>query len=104
MSPKEELINAIEHSPDEWVRALLELIRGLQQQHELTPGRSISGTLQSALLEPEAATVEQVPGRLYRKQGILVIKTGALDGLDVNALIDEVREDRIQNQIGQVYS
>jgi hypothetical protein len=37
-------------------------------------------------------------------KGILVIETGHLDGVNVNALIEEVREKRIQDRIGQVRS
>jgi hypothetical protein len=104
MSPKEELIQAIEQSPDEVVRALLGLLRMMQRQHGLPPGEPMSGTPQSALQKPEVKTVEKVPSRLYRKQGILVIETGHLDGVDMNTLIEEVREERIQDQIGQVRS
>lgn len=36
MTPKEELIEAIERSPDDLVRALLGLVRVLQRQYELS--------------------------------------------------------------------
>jgi hypothetical protein len=35
MTPKEELIQAIERSPDEIVRSLLEMLKALQHQQEL---------------------------------------------------------------------
>lgn len=34
MTPKEELIQAIEHSPDDLVRALLALLRVMQRQRD----------------------------------------------------------------------
>lgn len=40
--------------------------------------------------------------RLHRKQGILVIKTGASTPLDITELVNKVREERIQKQIGDL--
>jgi hypothetical protein len=40
--------------------------------------------------------------RMYRKHGILVIETGQLSGFDINAFISEMREERIQEQMGQI--
>ncbi len=50
--------------------------------------------------------VEVVTGdhsRLQRKQGVLVIDTGGDCEFDINAFIGEMREERIQDQIGQIY-
>jgi len=94
MTPKEELIQAINRLPDDLVWALLELLKVLQRQRSPEAARS-------APQEPEMATVEEAPSRLRRKQGVLVIETGHLNGFDINAFINEVREERIQNQIEQ---
>jgi hypothetical protein len=91
MTAKEELIQAIERSPDELVYTLLEILKVLQRQ---------SGQPTQA----EPASHEQGVSRLHRKQGVLVIETGALEGVDVNAFIGEMREERIQKQMGQVNS
>jgi hypothetical protein len=40
--------------------------------------------------------------RLYRKQGVLVIQTDPLNGFDINSFVNELREERIQDQIRQV--
>jgi hypothetical protein len=39
--------------------------------------------------------------RLQRKQGMLVIDMGGDSEFDINAFIGEMREERIQDQIGQ---
>jgi len=91
MTAKEELIQAIERSPDELVYTLLEILKVLQRQ---------SGQPTQA----ELARHEQGVSRLRRKQGVLVIETGALEGFDMNAFIGEIREERIQEQMGQVNS
>jgi hypothetical protein len=36
---------------------------------------------------------------LYRQDGILVVKAELPDNFDINAFIDELREERIQDQI-----
>jgi hypothetical protein len=41
--------------------------------------------------------------RLQRKQGVLVIDTGEASDFDINAFIGEMREERIQDQMGQVH-
>jgi hypothetical protein len=40
--------------------------------------------------------------RLHRKQGVLVVETGQASEFDINALVGEMREERIQDQTGQV--
>jgi hypothetical protein len=91
MTAKEELIQAIERSPDELVYTLLEILKVLQRQ---------SGQPTQA----DLARHEQGVSRLHRKQGVLVIATGVLEGFDMNAFVGEMREERIQEQMGQVNS
>ena len=38
--------------------------------------------------------------RVYRKEGILVVETEPMGNLDINAFIDELREERIREQMG----
>ena len=90
MTAKQELIHLIERSPNELVYTLLEILKVLQRQ---------SGQLTQA--EPER---HEQRVRLCRKQGVLVIETGVLEGVDINALIGEMREERIQEQMEQVNS
>jgi hypothetical protein len=89
MTAKQELIQLIERSPNELVYTLLEILKVLQRQ---------SGQLTQA----EPASHEK--GVLRRKQGVLVIETGVLEGFDINAFIGEMREERIQEQLRQVNS
>jgi hypothetical protein len=95
MTPKQELIHAIERSPDEMVYTLLEILKVLQRQSVLTVDEPNPA---------ESLKHEQASPRLHRKQGILVIETGAFARFDVNAFIGEMREERIQDQIRQVNS
>jgi hypothetical protein len=41
--------------------------------------------------------------RLQRRQGVLVVDTGAAIEFDINGFIGEMREERIQDQIGQAH-
>ncbi len=91
-TPREELIQAIEQSPDALVQALLELLRVLQSPGIRDP--------QSP--EPQAPAAKEAPSRLRRQQGILVIETESLNELDTNAIITSLREERIQDQMRQV--
>lgn len=93
MTPKEALIQAIEQSPDDLVQALLELLRVMQRQ-ALSPG-----TDQQIQQKTDLASVEAVSKRLHRNQGVLVIETGNITGFDIDGLIGEMREERIQQQI-----
>jgi hypothetical protein len=85
MTLKEKLIQAIERSPDEILEQLMDMLQTLQPVHP---------------------NLDILSSRLHRKQGILVIETkggSKLDSnFDVNAFIDEVREERIQAQIQSV--
>jgi hypothetical protein len=61
-----------------------------QQQNSDTIGLSPSESLPSDR------------SRLHRKNGVLVIQTDQLNGFDINAFVNEMREERTQDQIGQV--
>jgi len=37
--------------------------------------------------------------KIYRKEGILVVETEPINNLDINAFIDGLREERIQEQM-----
>lgn len=84
MTPKEELIQAIQRSPDEIVRQLLAVLKTLERQQSLDESQPAQ------------------PNRTYRKQGVLVIDTGELSGFNINTFISELREERIQDQIGKM--
>ena len=108
MTPKQELIQAIERSPDELVHALLGLLKVLQRQPLSEAETSRHG---KTVLEQMGGPSHQMLGgsseissRLQRKQGILVIKTGSLSEIDTIALVAEMREERIQKQIDRAVS
>ncbi|MBW4622838.1 MAG: hypothetical protein KME17_26200 [Cyanosarcina radialis HA8281-LM2] len=92
MTPKEELIQAIERSSDETVDALLKVLKTLQLQRS------------PEFMPSNQCQVEGVSKRLYHKQGILVIETGSLKDFDINKFIGDLREERIQDQIEQEIS
>ncbi|MBW4619577.1 MAG: hypothetical protein KME17_09490 [Cyanosarcina radialis HA8281-LM2] len=75
MAPKEELIQAIERSPDELIRVLLDLVRLWQQQ----------------IVKP----CQEQP-RVYYEGNVLVVDTEAIADFNFNHFIDELREERIQ--------
>ncbi len=75
MTPREELIQAIERSPDELILAMLDLVHLWQQQIV-------------------AASQEQP--RVYYEGNVLVVDTEAIANFDFNHFIDELREERIQ--------
>ncbi len=87
MTPKGELMKAIQASPDEVVSVLLETLRKLKHKSD-------------ALAEP--AVEEPASERLHLKNGILVVETGRLDGFDTTEFIKEMREERIQSQISKM--
>ena len=87
---KEELIQAIQQSSDELVSLLWERFQELQQS---------SSEANKTQDDSEGSKCSQ---RLHRKQGILVIKTGASTPLDITELVNKVREERIQKQIGDL--
>lgn len=94
MSPKEELIQAIEQSPNEVVEALLMLLKVFQ-------GQSSDNNQVDRPTLPSLEIAESSQ-RLSRKQGILVIETGDASGFDINGFIHEMREERIHHQIESI--
>jgi precorrin-6B methylase 1 len=94
MTRKEELIQAIQQSPEEVVSALWETLHVLQQQFS-------EGTL-STQQESELGSKEQCSQRLHRKQGVLVLETGDSTGFEIKELVHQIREERIQNQMGDL--
>jgi hypothetical protein len=96
MTPKEELIQAIERSPDELIRVLLDLLKVLQTK------QSSDAVLPVLQKTAEPSTTKTMSKRLRRKQEILVIETSHLNGFDMNEFIDQVREERFQQQTGNI--
>ncbi|MEL6398391.1 MAG: hypothetical protein AAFR26_04800 [Cyanobacteria bacterium J06626_4] len=101
MTPKQELIQAIEQSPNELVQALLGLLKVLQRQplseaepsgHGKTGLERMGGETKQML-----GGLSEVSSRLRRKQGILVIETGSISEMDATALVAEIREERIHS-------
>ena len=71
------------------LQAVVEKVTALNQQNtQATP--QISQTVQSS--------TSQQP-KIYRKEGILVVETEPINNLDINAFINELREERIQEQM-----
>jgi hypothetical protein len=84
VTPKEELIQAIERSPDEIVRSLLETLHALRRN-------------------PSTESTQPAQGkRMFRKQGVLVIEAGESSELDISTFISEMREERIQSQLKEI--
>ncbi|GAA6615645.1 hypothetical protein [Scytonema sp. NUACC26] len=75
------------------VQAVSEKLSMLKQQRK---NRAIEP------LKTDALTSRSEHPRLYRKHGVLVIETGQLNEFDINAFISEMREERIQEQIGKM--
>ncbi len=91
MTPKEELMQAIQTSPDDVISTLLGVLKRLQQR----PGDGVKADVSDS----ETAQPEQISDRLQEKNGFLVVKTGGASSIDINAFIREMREERIQSQI-----
>jgi hypothetical protein len=76
-------------STEEFVaQVMLEKVAALQQQYPL-----------------EDTPIPSSTSRLKRERGVLVIDTsdaGDANNFDINALIAEMREERIQDQIGKM--
>lgn len=71
------------------LQAVAEKVTALNQQNtQATP--QISQAVQSS--------TSQQP-KIYRKEGILVVETEPINNLDINAFINELREERIQEQM-----
>jgi hypothetical protein len=75
------------------VQAVSEKLSMLKQQQKK---RAIEASKTDALI------LNSEHPRLYRKHNILVIETGQLNEFDINAFINEMREERIQEQIGKM--
>ena len=113
MTPREELIGAVEKLPDDLVQAILALIRVWQRRpiseddlsgsHKATERKTV---LERMGGEPRhmLGSLSEPSSRLRCKQGILVIETGSLSEIDATALISEMREERIQKQIDRAVS
>ncbi|MBD2329102.1 hypothetical protein [Alkalinema sp. FACHB-956] len=48
----------------------------------------------------EAAPATEPSSRLRRKNGILILETDSNPSIDINAWIEELREERIRDQMG----
>jgi len=71
------------------LQAVAEKVTALNQQiTETTP--QISQAVQSS--------TSQQP-KIYRKEGILVVEIEPINNLDINAFVNELREERIQEQM-----
>jgi hypothetical protein len=68
----------------------LSMLKQKQKSHAIEP------------IKTDALTSGSEHPRLYRKHGVLVIETGELNEFDINAFISEMREERIQEQIGKI--
>lgn len=71
------------------LQAVAEKVTALNQQNTETTTQ-ISQVVQSS--------TSQHP-KIYRKEGILVIETEPIGNLDINSFIDELREERIREQM-----
>ncbi|WP_121969997.1 hypothetical protein [Leptolyngbya sp. BC1307] len=99
MTPKEELMQAIQTSPDDIISALLETLKKLRGQSESAAESAAESAVESAV---ESAAENPLTERLYRKNGILVAETGPLSDFDTTAFIRQMREERIQSQIDKL--
>ncbi|MEQ8469210.1 hypothetical protein [Coleofasciculus sp. G3-WIS-01] len=71
------------------LQAVAEKVTALNQQNtEIT-----------APVSPAVHSSTSQHPKVYRKEGILVIETEPIDNFDINAFIDEVREERIREQM-----
>ena len=115
MTPREELIAAVEWLPDDLMQAILALVRVWQRRPVSEDDVSSSDkttepeTVSERMVEESRhmLTVDDLPevsSRLRRKQGILVIETGSLSKIDATVMISEMREERIQKQIDRAVS
>jgi len=90
MTKKEELIQAIQQSPEEVVSVLWETLQ--QVQESLSEPTNTKDDLEGSKFSQ----------RLHRKQGVLVIETGNSTELDITGFVNEIREERIQQQMGDL--
>jgi hypothetical protein len=84
----EQWVTAHGLSAEEFIlQAITEKLTGLKQQSPVSP------------IPPETAATSTLSSRLRRQDGILVIDVEPLASFDANAFIDELREERIQEQV-----
>ncbi|MBD1809474.1 hypothetical protein H6F98_29055 [Microcoleus sp. FACHB-SPT15] len=70
------------------LQAVTEKVTALNQQNT-----------EATIQVPEVHSSTPQQPRVYRKDGILVIETEPINNLDLNAFIDELREERIREQM-----
>ncbi len=70
------------------LQAVTEKVTALNQQNA-------EATIQA----PQAHSSTSGQPKIYRKEGILVIETEPSNNLDINAFIDELRAERIREQM-----
>ncbi len=71
------------------LQAITEKVTALNQQNTETTASLPQAVQSSTFQQP----------KIYRKEGILVVETEPINNLDINAFIDELREERIQEQM-----
>ncbi len=94
MTPKEELMQAVQALPEDTISVLLSTLKRLQRGPEKAT--------QTAVSNSDVEKPERTSERLREKNGFLVVETGKLNGFDTTAFLKEMREDRIQSQINQI--
>lgn len=76
MTPKEELIQAIERSPDDLVRALLALLKVLQRQQ---PAEALPSHLSETGLEKPGYDFSDLAGRLIWQGDAVMVQRALRD-------------------------
>ncbi len=97
MTPREQLIQEVLQAPDSLVSALLKLLR-LVSAGQVGIAHRLAQLVESF---DESASVEddRAPALIY-KDGALVVGGELSENLDVNQFISDLREERIQEQMG----
>ena len=93
MTPKEELMQAIQTSPDDVVSLLLRTLKQLQRRSQMPDDVGTS--------DMETERPEEISDRLREKNGFLVVETEPVESLDIVEFIKDMREERIQKFIDQ---
>ncbi len=70
------------------LQAVTEKVTALNQQNA-----------EATIQVPQAHSSTSGQPKVYRKEGILVIETEPINNLDINAFIDELRAERIREQM-----
>lgn len=94
MTPKEELMQAVQTLPEDMIQLLLSTLK--------RPQRGPEKATRTAGENSDVKKPEQMSERLREKNGFLVAETGKLDGFDTTAFLKGMREDRIQSQLDQI--